>query len=239
MSTPKELSGLVVSDLHIFGCNSRYAKLLPQMYEMLAGCSLLVLNGDSFDFKRSIYKNSEETAKLAVDWLVGLTDKFKNTEIFLLLGNHDCHTILGQKLAQLNLENLSVHEHTLRLGSALFLHGDAVDLLNPEDSLKNLRCRYSEAEPSFLARSFAYLVSYSGANKIEYLLSTKASQVKRIKRYLDAAKPGWSSGVTDIYFGHTHTPFTGFASEGIRFHNTGSMIRGLRWQPLKFVATRD
>lgn len=208
------------------------------MYEMLADCSFLVLNGDSFDFKRSIYKSSEETAKFALDWLVNLADKFKDTEIYLLLGNHDCHTVLSHKLAQLNLENLSLHEHSLRLGSALFLHGDAVDLPGPKDSLKDLRSRYLEAEPSFLTRAFAYIASYSGANKIEYLLSTKASQVRRIKSYLDIAKPGWSNGITDIYFGHTHTPFTGFTFEGIRFHNTGSMIRGLMWQPLKLTATK-
>jgi UDP-2,3-diacylglucosamine hydrolase len=129
-----------------------------------------------------------------------------------------------------------VHEDTLRLNSALFLHGDAVDLNNPRDNLKTLRARYSDVEPNSITRAFAYMVSYSGANKLEHLLSTKAAQAGKIKAYLDASQPGWSIGVTDIYFGHTHTPFTNFMYQGIRFHNTGSMIKGLPWHPLKLNA---
>ena len=42
-----------------------------------------------------------------------------------------------------------------------------------------------------------------------------------------------TDGLTDIYLGHSHLPFSDFSYAGLTFHNTGSTIRGLEWNMLK------
>ena len=58
--------------------------------------------------------------------------------------------------------------------------------------------------------------------------------VARVSAYLDAALPNWREGVSDCYFGHTHMPFRDHEAGGIRFHNTGSAVAGMGFQPLEF-----
>jgi UDP-2,3-diacylglucosamine hydrolase len=50
----------------------------------------------------------------------------------------------------------------------------------------------------------------------------------RILTALREMAPDLRRSLTDIYFGHTHTPFTDFGVDGLRFHNTGSGIRHLQ-----------
>ena len=52
--------------------------------------------------------------------------------------------------------------------------------------------------------------------------------------YLDHASPRWRTNSRDCYFGHTHQPFSNHQHGDIRFHNTGSAIRGMGFNPLAF-----
>jgi UDP-2,3-diacylglucosamine hydrolase len=63
--------------------------------------------------------------------------------------------------------------------------------------------------------------------------------VERIVFYLDNFYPDWREQVRDCYFGHTHLPFSGFDHEGVRFHNTGSAIHNLEFNPLWFDVPID
>ena len=58
--------------------------------------------------------------------------------------------------------------------------------------------------------------------------------VDRIGFYLDRFCPGWRETTRDCYFGHTHMPFINHEHDGIRFHNTGSAIHNLEFNPLDF-----
>jgi hypothetical protein len=58
--------------------------------------------------------------------------------------------------------------------------------------------------------------------------------VARIAHYLEEALPEWRGKVGDCYFGHTHLPFRDHEHEGVRFHNTGSGICGMGFEPLEF-----
>ncbi len=49
----------------------------------------------------------------------------------------------------------------------------------------------------------------------------------RIANWLQADSGSLTDGVTDVYFGHTHRDFADYEYDGLRFHNTGSTIRGL------------
>ncbi len=50
---------------------------------------------------------------------------------------------------------------------------------------------------------------------------------------MDREPTGIAEGVTDVYFGHTHLDFVDYEYGGVRFHNTGSSIRGLRSRVLR------
>jgi UDP-2,3-diacylglucosamine pyrophosphatase LpxH len=229
--------GYVVSDLHIFGCSSLYLRYLPLLYRQVTSHAVTVLNGDTFDFKRSIYASTAETTSHAVAWVRDLAHRAPNSKIFFLLGNHDSQELFVRALNEAlpELPNVSVVPDCLRLDSTVFLHGDVVDLPPGENNLSHVRERYSHAEPSWLSRLFAQVITYTGANKIEYLRHSKKVLADRILTYLTASQPEVVGDIKDIYFGHTHVPLDHFVHKGITFRNTGSMIRGLPWRPMEFA----
>ncbi len=229
-------SGYVVSDMHIFGCSSLYERYLPRFYDQVTSHSLTVLNGDTFDFKRSIFKSSQETTRYALEWLGALSHRAAQSKIFYIVGNHDCQQTFLQALAKAlpELPNISLITDSLRLGSSLFIHGDVVDLPQDTNNIEQVRQRYDLAEPNSADRLFAQLVTHLGLNKIEYLRHPKRRLVERIIKHLRTTQKHGLEGLQDVYFGHTHVPFNNFRYQGIRFHNTGSMIRGLPWRPIEF-----
>jgi UDP-2,3-diacylglucosamine pyrophosphatase LpxH len=234
--TTQRAQGYVVSDLHIFGCASLYQRKLPELYESVSQHTTVVLNGDTFDFKRSHYRSSSETTKHALAWLSDLLSRVPQTTLHYIVGNHDCQNALVEGISQLAAANpnLRLYQSHLRLGTNFFLHGDILDITHASDDLSLLRQRYATIEPSITSKLFAHLVSYSGLNKVEYLRHTKQALTARIMSYMREHHPQELNGIRALYFGHTHVPFTGFVSDGIAFHNTGSLIRGLQWLPLRF-----
>jgi UDP-2,3-diacylglucosamine hydrolase len=62
----------------------------------------------------------------------------------------------------------------------------------------------------------------------------RKTTVERAMHYLDSACPDWRAVTRHCYFGHTHQPFSNFRHAGINFHNTGSAIRGMGFNPLTF-----
>ena len=70
---------------------------------------------------------------------------------------------------------------------------------------------------------------------VAYVTHPKALMAKRILHYLRSLDKKILEGATDIFFGHTHAPFTGFEYERFRFHNTGSAIRKLKFLMLPFA----
>jgi UDP-2,3-diacylglucosamine pyrophosphatase LpxH len=236
MSVASSKTGYVVSDLHIFSCASRYQRLLPMFYEAVRAHSVVVLNGDTFDFKRSHYPSSRETVQHAVKWLEDLCARFPTTQIHYLLGNHDCHSIFVEQLLDLQTRHstLQVREDTLILSDSLFIHGDVVDL--PEDSLDLSAGRrfYAHMEPSLSSKAFAQLVTRTRLNLIDHLRHSRSELARRLLGYIRGTNNDILPTIKRIYFGHTHVPFQGFEREGVLFYNTGSMIRGCRWMPAEF-----
>ncbi len=229
--------GYVTSDLHIFGCNSLYEALLPIFYQQATRHPNIVLNGDTFDFKRAPFKSSLETSKHAVAWLYDLCQRASGSSIFFILGNHDCHETFVKALqaASSALPNLRMAREQLRIGTCLFLHGDAIDLADEMPEITHVRSCYSQVEPHWSARACAELITRLGLNKFEYLRHSPTRVAQKILKYLRATQPNSLEGVRQIYFGHTHVPIDHFEYDDFIFYNTGSMIRGLRWNPLEFA----
>lgn len=236
MSLATFQTGYVVSDLHIFSCVSLYRRLLPSFYDAVAAHAVVVLNGDTFDFKRSHYSSSRETSQHAITWVEDLCIRFPSTQVHYLLGNHDCHAIFVEELlkAQMRHSNLTVTEDVLILNDSLFIHGDVVDLPENSFDLAARRSFYAHIEPSLLSKTLAEIVTRTRLNRLDQLRHSQSELVQRLLGYLRSTHREALPTIKRIYFGHTHIPFLDFEQDGVLFYNTGSMLRGSRWMPAEF-----
>jgi UDP-2,3-diacylglucosamine pyrophosphatase LpxH len=230
--------GIVLSDLHLFARRSRGTDCVNSLRPEMASAEFIVLNGDIFDFRWSRLRDLETTVVAALNWLRDLMNDFPECRIHYVLGNHDCLTGFQDGLAALatTLPRLQWHEHVLRLGDALFLHGDCADeKMDP----RGLR-QYREPWENDRQRDAFAAISYIAADRLGLTHFTQAwhfprrATVERIVHYLGRAWPDWQNTVRDCYFGHTHLPFSGYRHNGVAFHNTGSAIRGMDFNPIIF-----
>jgi predicted phosphodiesterase len=234
---PANDKGYVVSDLHIFGCASLWKRYEADFYRAVDKHSIIVFNGDTFDFKRSKFSSSSETSTHAISWLKDLCKSHPSKKFYYLLGNHDSQREFTTALTQAasTISNLSVEIDTLRIGASIFLHGDAIDLPIGATDLKLVRESYYSCEPNFSSCAFAEVVMRLRINLLEYLKHSKKSLATKLLEYLNNTRPDLLEGAKDIFFGHTHVPFSDFEHQGRLFHNTGSLIRGLGWNPREFA----
>jgi UDP-2,3-diacylglucosamine hydrolase len=228
----------VVSDLHLFARRSQGNACLESLRRELASVQTLVLNGDIFDFRWSTVGDLDMSVSAAIAWLRDLSGKFPDCQFHYVLGNHDCLAGFKERLAALSVSapRLRWHEHALRLDSVLFLHGDCAD--RPMDA--SGFCRYRARWENDRQRSAFAATAYLVADRLGITRFTQQRHfpqkqtVKRIVHYLDQTTPDWRQTVRHCYFGHTHLPFTGYPQDGVTFHNTGSAIRGMAFNPIFF-----
>ena len=128
-STPLSLSGVVVSDLHLFARRSDATRCLASIEEDLDQAKVLVLNGDTFDFRWSTMGHHDDTLKSAIAWLENLARKRPHQEIHLVLGNHDCLDAFVAELDALTEKHLRLFWHpvVVQLGKTLFPHGECAN----------------------------------------------------------------------------------------------------------------
>lgn len=231
--------GLVISDLHLFSRRSVGEQLLEEMCRECREIDLLVLNGDTFDFRWSCHSSEEASLKAASDWLGRCSEIFPGKEIHFILGNHDCLRPFRDEVERLSrsIATLHFHEHHLQLGRLLFLHGDCANRGMSKAKLDAYREFWSkDRQRGEAGRKFYDVVDATGAGKLFHrLYFPQAATVKRVATYLDEVFPDWRSQYDDCYFGHTHMPFRDHEHEGVRFHNSGSAVRGMGFQPLNFT----
>jgi UDP-2,3-diacylglucosamine hydrolase len=241
MSDANELNpkrGIVLSDLHVFARRSRAADCLKSLRADLASADVLVLNGDTFDFRWSTLRDRGTTVAAALDWLRALARDLPGCRIHYVLGNHDWLGPFRGQLAALAAAQprLCCHEHFLRLGPALFLHGDCAHQPMDPDGLRRYRASWEDDPQRGALAGGAYVIADTlGLTRLAHERHFPTPRtVQRIIHYLDRASPGWQSAIRDCYFGHTHLAFSGYRHDGIVFHNTGSAIRGTAFNPLSF-----
>lgn len=230
--------GLVLSDLHGFARRSEGSALFASMRDGLRSVDILVLNGDIFDFRWSCLRDLETTQAAALDWLRDVSNDFPECEIHYVMGNHDCLATFQDGLATMaaSQPRFQWHEYSLRLGSAVFLHGDCAHATMGAAALDRYRDIWRRDRQRGPLRAAAYACADRlGFTRLAHQWHFRRHQtVQRIGYYLDDAIPGWRHTTRDCYFGHTHLPFTGHEHEGVLFHNTGSAIRGMSFRPLSF-----
>ncbi len=231
--------GVTLSDLHLFRERSRGEEALHQVRDVIRNADFIVLNGDIFDFRWSCFPTIAATEDAAVQWLRKFVEDLFPVTVFYILGNHDCHRGFRQRLA--NEPNLFNHGRWfsafLRVGSALFLHGD-LPLFRP---LKNCLQRSESKHPrqaGALMRLWNTGVIYPLFGRLAPLVFPMKWSSRQVVRSVLRHGERFRHHVKDICFGHIHYPFTDVPVRRVRTHNTGSPLPGFQWQAVT-VTTED
>ncbi|MFZ9937436.1 MAG: metallophosphoesterase [Luteolibacter sp.] len=231
-------SGAVVSDLHLFAHRSDGQRLFEEFEDVSGDVDDLVLNGDTFDFRWSRLPSETATLDAAMNWLDTLLSRRPRRRVHFLLGNHDCVGAFHQRLERFaeTHPGLCCYEHRLRLGTCLFLHGDCANRRMDGADLARYRntWRRDLRRPAVAAAAYQAVDSLGLSQRFHDWYFPPERTVERVAHHLDHVMPGWTRQIGNCYFGHTHRPFRDRIHQGVRFHNTGSAIRGMGFLPLFF-----
>lgn len=228
-----------VSDLHMFSSRSQEGRYLAELERKAANAGHFVLGGDIFDFRWSSMSSHEETAARAVHWLNKLVGDCPTCNFHYVLGNHDYHAALLERLDRLaeKQKNFSWEPFYLRLGCSIFLHGDAADRMATGDELAAARIRwmYKKKRGRVANRLYDMAVEKRLHMPFIHLARTKKLTAKRILAYLRDVGETPAGGVKNVYFGHTHLALSNFRFGGVMFHNSGAPMEGLRFAIIEAV----
>ncbi|MFP4353620.1 MAG: metallophosphoesterase [Phycisphaerae bacterium] len=228
LADQKHLDGFVVSDLHLFAQRSVGGVFQQEMQRAAAGADFFVLAGDIFDFEWSTVGSVAQSVLPAMAWVRELIDAADNCHIHYVLGNHDSLAPFVHQLQQLarTHENFFWHEACVRIGNSLFLHGDLPIYGRGRNLLHRQIPQTIAQRGRILNHAYRAFVATRLHRRVERFICREKC-ADSILAALQLAPPEIRDGITDIYFGHTHTPFSDFDYRGYRFHNTGSAIRHL------------
>jgi UDP-2,3-diacylglucosamine hydrolase len=222
-----------VSDLHLFANRSSAHRYLEDISRAASRADVFVLGGDIFDFlwaRIPILKAVDR----ACHWLEELAASCPQCHFHLVLGNHDYHQALIDRLTELDrrVSNLSWHHYYLRLGSSVFLHGDVANKEMDARMLAAEREKWLDRRRRGPFASLLYdVVVLTRLHKpLPHLVFAKRIVVRRILKYLESIGEGPDNGVRNVYFGHTHRKLSNYYYRGLIFHNGGALIKGMTFR---------
>jgi UDP-2,3-diacylglucosamine pyrophosphatase LpxH len=228
-----------VSDLHLFTSRSQAHHYRDEILRAASRAKTFVLGGDIFDFRWAAHQSLAEAVDDAVDWLEDLTTQRPHCHFHFLLGNHDYHQALIDRLGELDrrLPNFSWHRYYLRLGNNIFLHGDVADRKSTAARLAASRNRWlhDTKRGVLLSRLYDLAVRAHLHRPIPFVRYRRKRVAKRICAYLEDIRQGPVDGVRNVYFGHTHRALTNYRHGGLTFHNGGAPIKGVRFRIVRAV----
>ena len=224
--------GFVVSDLHLLTTRSDGDRHLDTLRSAAECADFFVLNGDIFDFQWSALPDHHASATAARECLESVVNDSPGCHFHVILGNHDCvpeyRTMLSEMAGRRS--NLEWHESFLRLDRCIFLHGDvAIRTMNARGfSAHRDHWSRKRRRPGVLHPCYDLACRVPIASALQRLWFPRRCVTRRILSFLDSVAPWELASTEDIYFGHTHVPFTDYHYRGVRFHNTGSGVKGSR-----------
>ena len=226
-------TGYVISDLHLFTHRTAADGYAAAMSAAAGEADFFVLNGDIFDFRWTTLPSIEATADAAIEWLDALARKHPTCRFFYVLGNHDGLEFFADRLDALaeRTPNFEWRPSHLRVGKALFLHGD-LPLRSRHAGAFERTLRQGGRKRSKMSYLGYHVFMAAHMHRCAARVQGSKRFARRILRRLRQHGNGLAEGLSDVYFGHTHRAFSDFSLEGITFHNTGSAIRGLKCNPL-------
>ncbi|MBX3441294.1 MAG: metallophosphoesterase [Planctomyces sp.] len=224
-----------VSDLHLFARRSHAERHLPQVRKAATEVDHFILGGDIFDF-RWAQGCPRAAIDSAVSWLRDMAVQAPQSRIHFLLGNHDDHRDLVARLPGLceELPNFNWHRFYLRLGSSVFLHGDAADgRLTAERLLRRRETFRHCAAASWKHDAYHWVLKTRLDQIVCRAVHPQRLVVRRLLAYLRDIQQGPEQGVESVYFGHTHRQIDGLRHGGVVFHNGGAPIGAARFRILR------
>ena len=224
-----------VSDLHLLANRSNAHRYLEQIARAASQADVFVLGGDIFDFRWARIPILRAVER-ASQWLEQLATSSPQCQFHLVLGNHDYHRALIDRLAELEQQvfNLSWHHYYVRLGNSVFLHGDVADEEMDARMLADAREQWLDKRRRgpFASMLYDVVVMTRMHKPVPYLVYSKRIVVRRIFRYLNSIGEGPDDGVRDVYFGHIHRKLSDYHYRGLTFHNGGAPIKGATFRVL-------
>ncbi len=225
--SPLHIPVCFVSDLHLFSHRTRGHLIEADIVAAARRSRVCVLGGDIFDFKWSSLPSTAATVNAAVAWLKRLIEQVPECQFHFVLGNHDDHPALVAQLPGLATAytNFYWDRFYLRLGDAIFLHGDAADHRVSVDVLRIRRERFSHDPRRKWAHGLYTLVVRTHLHRVIPLaVYPPATVANRLLKYLREIGHGPENGVRQVCFGHTHRPVQDYHWGGLVFHNGGAPI---------------
>lgn len=227
-----------VSDLHLFCRRSRAADYHDAMESAIQDSDVFVLNGDTFDFRWSTYRNIPETVDASITWLEELAARHRDCQFQFLLGNHDTVTPFLEAMEEFvpTVPNLEWEPHHWRIGDHVFLHGDVADGMMSGADLEAHRRVWMADELRSEFRDRVYDAAFGvGIHKIVNRHWFPTERVLgRVQYHLDSIGLGANSGVRHVVFGHTHVRVDAVERNGQVFHNCGAPMPDVRFDVLRF-----
>ena len=230
-------STYVVSDLHIFSPRSWAHEHMDMIAAAAAKANRFVFNGDTFEFRWTIFPTVEETADQAIRWLRDFVGAFPHCQFHYVVGNHDNVGPFVERLMRLSDEtpNLSWHPYFLKLGNSVFLHGDVANRKMDAADLAEYRSRWrNDAKKGPFLDSCHELAFRFDVHKAVCRLAFPRRRVaRRVTAYLEAIGHGPLTGIDHVYLGHTHRTLRDYEYRGMRFHNGGAAVKGMDFRVVR------
>lgn len=235
-----------ISDLHLFSRRSSAPLLQSFIDSAVSRADTFVLGGDIFDFRWSTQLSKGEAISDSIAWLERLIESNTSCKFHYLLGNHDCHPDFVEALHKLaeSTPQLSWHRHLLRIDQNVFLHGDIVDArIQPgqiHHEILEARRLISEHRkpPTKISHAIYDVAVHARVHRLVVQLAKRKDVVlRRLTNYLRAHSHDYESGVSHVYFGHTHRKLHAIPFAGMRFYNPGAAIKGLPFQMMEIQPT--
>lgn len=223
-------TGHTVSDLHLLTNRSSADRMMPRLHEAAAEAGLFVLNGDIFDFRWSKYRRLTPSIQFVERWISELVVRHPACQFVFVMGNHDSMPPYGELLTRLSqqYDNLAWEPYYLKLGSKVFLHGDVRESPSAE-TLAVYRTRWHKPPHRRHFPHLAYYVfNWSRLPRLLQALVPTRRLTSAVVKYLKVELGPDFETISDVYCGHTHRPVTDYRWDGLRFHNTGATIHGIR-----------
>lgn len=207
------------------------------MESAILDSDVFVLNGDTFDFRWSTYRDMAETVDASFAWLDALTSRHPEVQFQFLLGNHDTVRpfVEGLDGFTARVSNLEWHEHHLQMGDHLFLHGDVADGMMTLNDLREHRAKWMKDEQRGEGLNRLWDAAFGlGLHKVvpKYVFPTD-KVIERIQFHLEDIGHGPGSGIEHVIFGHTHVRVDGLERNGQTFTNCGAPMPGLKFEVLR------
>lgn len=221
--------GHTISDLHLLTTRSSAAKMMPSLHHAASGAGLFVLNGDIFDFQWSVYSDPERSLQYVEDWISELVERHPHCQFVFITGNHDSLPAYEELLEDLSgrYSNLAWDPFYLKVGEKVFLHGDVHNSPTPE-ALAAYRSRWHGPPRKPWAHKAYFVFAWLRIPRLIHELTPAHRPVADVIAYLKEQLGPRFGDVQDVYYGHTHKPHSNFLRQGLRFHNTGATLPGVR-----------